>query len=89
MHRPTNFTAFISGEWYHQNDAAGILTLDGGASIDPATGKQTTTAGIITTISPVCGQAGSRQTRAALTRAPRLFCSAASAAPLVASGPML
>jgi len=42
-----NFTAFLSGEWYHQNDAAGILTLDGGASIDPATGKQTTTAGII------------------------------------------
>lgn len=43
----SNFSAFISGEWYHQNDAAGVLTLDGGAFIDPATGKQTTNAGII------------------------------------------
>jgi iron complex outermembrane recepter protein len=48
-----NFSIFLSGEWYHQNDAAGILTLDGGASIDPATGKQTTTAGII---NPATGQ---------------------------------
>jgi iron complex outermembrane receptor protein len=48
-----NFTAFLSGEWYHQSDAAGILTLDGGASIDPVTGKQTTTAGII---NPATGQ---------------------------------
>jgi iron complex outermembrane recepter protein len=48
-----NFTAFLSGEWYHQDDAAGILTLDGGASINPVTGKQTTTAGII---NPATGQ---------------------------------
>jgi iron complex outermembrane receptor protein len=48
-----NFTAFLSGEWYHQNDAAGILTLAGTTSIDPVTGKQTTTAGII---NPATGQ---------------------------------
>lgn len=48
----SNFRAFISGEYYRQKDAAGVLTLDGGAWIDPATGKQTTSAGII---DPVTG----------------------------------
>lgn len=41
------FSAFLSGEFYHQDDAAGVLTIDGGAQIDPVTGLQTTTAGII------------------------------------------
>ncbi len=49
----SKFKIFLSGEYYHQDDAAGILTLDGGAQIDPATGKQTTQAGII---NPATGQ---------------------------------
>jgi len=49
----STFRAFLSAEYFRQDDAAGVLTLDGGAQIDPATGKQTTTAGII---DPATGQ---------------------------------
>jgi len=43
----SKFSIFLSGEYYRQDDAAGVLTLHGGSRIDPATGLQTTDAAII------------------------------------------